>query len=249
MKPRIYYQDDRAQLWHGDTLDVLELLVCDGVTIDAAVFDPPYASGARTEAKKSSSGAMVRGERWNSKPIENDQMTTTGFIWLMRQTCYLLRDMLPEGGSLLSFIDWRQWPNLVGAVESTNLRVNGMVVWDKGSYGLGNGFRSQHELVLHASKGTAQVYGRDVGNVLTCKRADNADHPSPKPVRLMADLIRVVVPPGGLVMDCFAGGGATLVAARDGGYRAIGIEIEELHCETIARRLSQSVMDLAEVAA
>jgi len=121
------------------------------------VTDPPYASGARTEANKPSSGAMVRGQRWNSRPIENDQMTTTGFVWLIREVCQAVRPLLMTGGSLLSFIDWRQWPNLVGAVESTNLRVNGMIVWDKQSMGLGHGFRAQHELVLHASRGVARV--------------------------------------------------------------------------------------------
>jgi hypothetical protein len=42
---------------------------------------------------------------------------------------------MPDGGSFLSFIDWRQWPNLVGALETANLRVQGMVVWDKGTSG------------------------------------------------------------------------------------------------------------------
>jgi|ERR1035437_1518182 DNA modification methylase len=77
MKP--YYEQDGITIYHGDTLDTLHALEC---SIDAVVTDPPYASGARTEAKKSSSGAMVRGQRWAAKPIENDQMTTTGFIWL-----------------------------------------------------------------------------------------------------------------------------------------------------------------------
>lgn len=140
-----YYEDGLVTLYHGDCLGILRDL--DSTILAAVVTDPPYASGARTEAAKNSSGAMLRGERWAAKPIENDQMTTTGFIWLIRETCYAVRPMLTEGGSVLAFIDWRQWPNLVGAIETTNLRVNGMVVWDKQSYGLGNGFRAQHELV------------------------------------------------------------------------------------------------------
>jgi site-specific DNA-methyltransferase (adenine-specific) len=236
-----YYQDEHVTLYHGDALTVLA-----GLTepIAAAVTDPPYASGARTEAAKNSSGAMLRGLRWASKPIENDQMTTTGFVWLIREFCYAIRPLLVDGGSVLAFIDWRQWPNLVGAIESTNLRVNSMVVWDKKSYGLGNGFRAQHELICHASKGTPRIASRATGNVITAKRVENDDHPSPKPVGLMERLIQVVSEPGELVVDPFMGSGATVIAASNKGRRAIGIEIEERYCETAARRLSQGVLEV-----
>lgn len=239
MKP--YYADESVTLYHGDCLKVLSEV--DDLNLAAVVTDPPYASGARTEAAKSSSGAMVRGQRWAAKPIENDQMTSTGFIWMIREVCYAVRPMLVDGGSLLAFIDWRQWPNLVGAIETTNLRVNGMVVWDKQSYGLGNGFRSQHELVCHASKGTPRIANRSTGNVLSAKRVANDDHPSPKPVSLMERLVDVVSEPGELILDPFAGGGATLLAARNRGRRSVGIEYEERYCEVIAKRLSAGILD------
>ena len=243
MKP--YYEHGGITIYHGDSLDMLADLETDE-ELAAVVTDPPYASGARTEAQKPSSGAMLRGQRWASKPIENDQMTTTGFVWLIREVCQLIRPHMMVGGSLLSFIDWRQWPNLVGAVESTNLRVNGMVVWDKGSMGLGHGFRSQHELILHASRGVARVANKATGNVLNVPRDSNSDHPSPKPVQLMSELVSVVSAPGETVMDPFMGAGATLRAAKDMGRKAIGIEIEESYCEIAAQRLSQEVLQFGE---
>lgn len=240
LKP--YYEHAGITIYHGDTLAVLRGL--EGVRVQAVITDPPYASGARTEAQRNSSGAMVRGQRWAAKPIENDQMTTPSFIWLMREACYALRPLLDDGASVLSFIDWRQWPNLLGAVESTNLRVNQMVVWDKCSYGLGNGFRAQHELILHASNGTPRVVSRSVGNVLQHKRDDNEDHPSPKPVGLIRQLMQVVTEPGDLVLDAFMGAGSTLIAAKEEKRRAIGIEVEERYCEIAAHRLSQEVLAL-----
>ena len=235
-----YYADDSVTLYHGDCLEFLHEI--DSDVIDAVITDPPYASGARTEAAKSSSGSMVRGARWAAKPIMNDQMTSTGFVWLMREVAFATHHALKDGGCFVCFIDWRQWPNLVGAVESTNMRVNGMVVWDKQSYGLGNGFRSQHELVLYASKGVPAVHDRSKGNVLRSKRVPNDDHPSPKPVALMEEIVEVCAPPNGLVVDPFAGGGSTLLAARNQGRRAIGVEIEERYCEIIAKRLAQAVL-------
>jgi len=230
---RPYFQNDRATIYHGDCLEVMQNLEA----VDAVVTDPPYASGARTEAKKASSGAMVRGQRWANNPIENDQMTTTGFVWLLREVARTAFSLLPEGGSLLSFTDWRQWPNLVGAVESVNFRINGMIVWDKGSMGLGAGFRLQHELVLHASRGVPSIQNRATPNILAHKRVKSDKHPSPKPVPLLVDLLTVVLPLGGVVLDPFMGAGSTLLGAIALGGRAIGIESVEEHCETAASLL------------
>lgn len=55
---------------------------------------------------------------------------------------------------------------------------------------------------------------------------DGSRHPTVKPVDLMRWLCRLVCPPGGLILDPFAGSGSTLVAARAEGMRAIGIERE-----------------------
>jgi site-specific DNA-methyltransferase (adenine-specific) len=122
-----------------------------------------------------------------------------------------------------------------------------MVVWDKGHLGLGNGFRAQHELVCHASKGVPNIANRGVGNVLTEKRVPTTDHPSPKPVPLMIRLLSVVTAEGGVVLDPFMGSGSTLVAAYESGRRAIGIELEERYCEITARRLSEHQGSLLSV--
>jgi site-specific DNA-methyltransferase (adenine-specific) len=65
-------------------------------------------------------------------------------------------------------------------------------------------------------------------------------HPDEKPLAVVEGLVRECTPPGGLVLDPFAGSGSTLLAARLLGRRAIGVESNEAYAEKAAERLSSS---------
>lgn len=67
---------------------------------------------------------------------------------------------------------------------------------------------------------------------------DGSKHPTVKPVSLMRYLCRLVTPPGGTVLDPFAGTGSTGQAAVEEGFNAVLIEREAAYCKDIRRRLA-----------
>ena len=66
-------------------------------------------------------------------------------------------------------------------------------------------------------------------------------HPTQKPIQLMRWCLSLA-PEAEKIIDPFAGSGTTLVAAKEMGRRAIGIEIDERYCQTIIQRLGQTEM-------
>lgn len=65
-----------------------------------------------------------------------------------------------------------------------------------------------------------------------------SDHPTVKPLALMRYLVKLITPPGGMVLDPFAGTGTTLQAALEQGFSAIGIERDAEYVVDIRRRLA-----------
>lgn len=68
-------------------------------------------------------------------------------------------------------------------------------------------------------------------------KGEGNTHPTVKPLPLMRWLVRLLTPAGGTVLDPFAGSGTTLVAARDEGLDAVGIELVREHVAIARRRL------------
>jgi hypothetical protein len=85
--------------------------------------------------------------------------------------------------------------------------------------------------------------------VVACRSTPNGiKHPAVFPSQVAQWMQATVTPPGGVTVDPFMGSGSSLVAAKYGGRKAIGIEIEERYCEIAAKRLGQEVLDFGGVA-
>lgn len=95
-----------------------------------------------------------------------------------------------------------------------------------------------------AYTGTTTRFPRSVQRFNTVNSAHKPVHPTQKPVALLEYLILTYTNPGDTVLDFTMGSGTTLLAAKNLGRRAIGIELEERYCEVAVRRLGQEVMEL-----
>lgn len=224
-----YWTDGQVTLYHGDCREVLGSLPPQSV--DLVLTDPPFFMPAshyqsRVQWQRSWGDTSVLAAFWGA--------VLDLAVPLMKRTGHLAT--FCNGDSYPVF-----YPEMYRRFDAIKC-----LVWDKGSIGMGRVWRNQHELIMAARWESSQFteQGGARSDVIKAKVIQSAErtHPVEKPTALLAPLIEPTTPRGGLILDPFAGTGATILAARVAGRRAIGIETEERYCELAARRLSQGVL-------
>lgn len=212
----IYYQDEQVTLYHGDCLEIDAWL-----SADVLVTDPPYGMAYESNFNRDRRNVKVgRAVHADDTSLVRDAAIS---MWGTRPALVFGRWNVPRPKATRSRLIWDRGYHGMGDLSFP---------WgptDEEIYVLGSGWvgkREQNILRVHA---------------LMSGASDRPDHPTPKPVPLLERLIGKCPP--GTVVDPFAGSGSTLLAARNLGRRAIGVEIEERYAEICAKRLDQMCLD------
>lgn len=238
-----YYSDAHVTIYHGDALDILPTLS----GIGAVITDPPYSSGGAFRGDRMASVVdkyVYTGTLAYRPDFAGDSRDQRSFLaWAMLWLNAARSASLP-GAVVASFIDWRQLPTMSDAVQAGGWTWRGVAVWSKG-FGRPSpgGFSNAAEYVVWGTNGPRDGRETYPPGVFQCSVEADRDHIAQKPLDVMRWVLRIATP-GSLVVDPFMGSGTTLVAAKDAGCRAIGIEVDERYCEVAANRCRQEVLGL-----
>lgn len=211
-----YYQDEHVTIYHGDCREVLSEV---DHRPDLVLTDPPYLV---TKVGRHGSTDVIAG-------MEDS-------FWVLPAFREIYRVMTPNA-FCVSFYSWRQADDFLHAWRGSGFSIMGHLVWVKRQMGLGTLTRSKHESAYLLTKGSPKP-ARVVPDVFDWHREPNKEHPSQKPVNALAQVAAALG--GTTVLDPFMGAGSSLIAARQIGAQAVGVELDERYCEIAARRLSAS---------
>jgi DNA modification methylase len=204
----------RHRLMCGDStsIDAVERLM-DGTKADMVFTDPPY-------------NVAFNGRSGKHDVIKNDDLPQAQFEDFIAEVCGVIRAIDPK-----VYYVWCNW-NFYGVLQG-HLPYKACIVWAKNVFGMGNGYRHQHEFCLFNGKIDEVV--KNESDLWSIKKDTNYVHPTQKPVELsvraFGNHVKLLN-----VLDLFGGSGSTMIGAEQAGRNCRMMELDPKYCDVIIKR-------------
>jgi DNA modification methylase len=208
------YQLGNHRLMCGDStsIDAVDKLM-DGNAVDLIFTDPPY-------------NVSFNGRSGKHDVIKNDNLSESDFAIFIEEVCNTIKAINPK-----AYYIWCNW-NFYGILQG-KLDYKTCIVWAKNVFGMGNGYRHQHEFCLFNGKIDEVI--KNESDLWEVKKDHNYVHPTQKPValsvRAFGNHIKLLN-----VLDLFGGSGSTLIGAEQTGRKAFVMELDPKYCDVIVKR-------------
>ena len=204
----------RHRLMCGDStsIDAVEKLM-GGVKVDIIFTDPPY-------------NVAFNGRSGKHDVIKNDDLEDSQFSDFIGEVCNVIASL--DAKAVYVWCNWKFYGELQG-----RLPYKACIVWAKNVFGLGRGYRHQHEFCLF--NGSVDDAIKNESDLWEVKKDTAYKHPTQKPValsvRAFGNHIRLTN-----VLDLFGGSGSTLIGAEQTGRNSFVMELDPKYCDVIIKR-------------
>ncbi len=221
----------RHRLICGDSTkeETYEVLM-QGQKANLVLTDPPYNVNYEGAAGK----------------IKNDNMAGDKFYQFLLDAFINMEKVMANDASIYVFHADTEGLNFRKAFADAGFYLSGCCIWMKPSLVLGRSpYQWQHEPCLYGwkKKGKHQWYADRKQTTIWSfeKTKKNTDHPTMKPIPLLAYPIKNSTMSNTLVLDPFGGSGSTLIACEQTDRRCFTIELDEKFCDVIVKRYIEQV--------
>lgn len=227
-----FYEEDGIKLFNGDCLEIMDLLIENGVKVDCIIIDPPYklTSGGRTTKKNIQFNTVSESEIKNGKFFDIPKFKD----WAKK--CF---DILNDNTHAYFMTNTKNLYEMLGELQSVGFKLHEILVWDKGMHTPQQYYLRNVEFILFMRKGKA----KPINNMGTFSLINingikgNKIHPSEKPSELMELFVSNSTNEDNTVLDCFMGSGSTGVACKNLNRNFIGIELDEKYFDISIDRI------------
>ena len=202
------------RLMCGDStsIDAVEVLM-DGNKVDMLFTDPPY-------------NVAFNGRSGKHDVIKNDNLSDEGFGNFIDDVIQTIKTVNPP-----IYYIWCNW-KFYGILQES-LEYKSCIVWAKNVFGMGNGYRHQHEFCLYNGKIDGHI--KNESDLWEIKKDHAYVHPTQKPVALSVRAFSNHIKQKN-VLDLFGGSGSTLIGAEEAGRKGFVMELDEKYVDVIINR-------------
>lgn len=208
------YKLGRHRLICGDSTDILNIdLLLNGAKVDMIFTDPPY-------------NVDFNGRSGNFDVIKNDDLSETDFVDFINDTIKVIKEI-----DAPCYYIWCNW-KFYGILQK-KLDYKSCIVWAKNVFGLGKGYRHQHEFCMFNGEIDEDI--KNESDLWEIKKDTNYVHPTQKPVALCARALGNHKKAQNII-DLFGGSGSTLIACEQLGRTCYMCELDPKYVDVIITR-------------
>ena len=226
----------RHRLMCGDSTSAIDVeKLMDGKKANLVVTDPPY-------------GVDYVGKTKDALKIINDKMSGEQFYQFLKDVYVNLYNITEDGGGIYVFHADTQGHHFRLAMIDAGWKFAQCCVWVKQTMVMGRqDYHWQHEPVLYGWKPTAAHKWHSDRKQTTVWNFDrpmrNAQHPTMKPIELMAYPIKNNTLANCIVVDVFGGSGSTLIACEQTNRICHMMELDQKYADVIVKRYYQDFLE------
>ncbi len=217
---------------------------------DVVFTDPPY------NVKVSNISGINKEHKHAEFLMASGEMSEEEFIEFLSKIFHNLASFSKNGSLHYVCMDWKHVYEIITAGKKNYDTLKQLCIWNKGVGGMGNFYRSQHELIFVFKNGKdekpfhgnrSNVWNYPGMNSFATENRDEllASHPTVKSLPLVKDAILDASNEGDLVLDLFGGSGTTLIAAEETNRKCCMMELEPKYCDVIIKRWQQLTDQIA----
>ena len=208
------WQLGNHRLMCGDStsIDAVDKLM-NGNKVDLLFTDPPY-------------NVAFNGRSGKHDVIKNDDLSEDDFSSFIDDVIQTIKTINPP-----IYYVWCNW-KFYGILQ-TELEYKSCIVWAKNVFGMGNGYRHQHEFCLYNGKIDGHI--KNESDLWSIKKDHAYVHPTQKPVELSVRAFSNHIKQKN-VLDLFGGSGSTLIGAEQCGRNGFVMELDEKYVDVIINR-------------
>ncbi len=226
----VWLLGNHRMICEDSTKEETYAVLMDGKKANLVVTDPPYNVNYEGSAGK----------------IQNDNMENDKFYQFLLDAFLNMEKAMADDASIYVFHADTEGLNFRKAFSDAGFYLSGTCIWKKQSLVLGRSpYQWQHEPCLYGwkKKGRHQWYSDRKQTTIWefDKPKKNGDHPTMKPIPLIAYPIKNSSMSNCIILDPFGGSGSTLIACEQLGRICHTIELDEKYCDVIVKRYIEQV--------
>lgn len=209
------FQVGKHRIMCGDSTKMYDVnLLLDDHKPSMIFTDPPYRMNYKSPSPK-------------HKVILNDDLSMHDFEIFIQKVLDIIKRL-----NINTYYIWCNWKFY--AVLQNELDYKACIVWAKNSFGMGNGYRHQHEFCLF--NGHVHPHLKSESDLWFYDRDTNYLHPTQKPVGLSVKGIKNSSEEGDYVLDLFGGSGSTLIGCEYTKRHGLIMELDPQYVKVILNR-------------